>query len=53
MNHKVNGGDGFLVPTAEVPLTNLYAGSVLGHDQLPLKLAAATPCFRAEVIESL
>ncbi len=37
-----------LVPTAEVPLTNLHAGEVLPADSLPLKLTAYTPCFRRE-----
>jgi seryl-tRNA synthetase len=38
----------FLVPTAEVPLVNLYAGETIDAAQLPLALAAHTPCFRAE-----
>ncbi|MDR1159150.1 MAG: serine--tRNA ligase [Syntrophomonadaceae bacterium] len=38
----------YLVPTAEVPLTNLYREEILSTDQLPLKLTAYTPCFRAE-----
>lgn len=38
----------WLVPTAEVPVTNLYADEILGHDQLPLHLCAYTPCFRRE-----
>ena len=37
-----------LVPTAEVPLTNLHAGEILDADQLPLRYTAYTPCFRAE-----
>ncbi|GJE27339.1 serine--tRNA ligase [Methylobacterium organophilum] len=42
-------GDGFwLVPTAEVPLTNLVRESILSEDQLPLRFTALTPCFRAE-----
>jgi seryl-tRNA synthetase len=40
--------DLFLIPTAEVPLTNLFRGCVLGGDRIPLKLTAATPCFRRE-----
>mmetsp|Transcript_36179 Transcript_36179/g.115863 ORF Transcript_36179/g.115863 Transcript_36179/m.115863 type:complete len:528 (-) Transcript_36179:61-1644(-) len=47
-NHKVRGEDAFLIPTAEVPLTNLLAGELVDEGDLPLKLAAATPCFRAE-----
>lgn len=38
----------FLVPTAEVPLTNLHAGEILSADALPIKYAAYTPCFRRE-----
>lgn len=38
----------WLIPTAEVPLTNLVANSVLMEDELPLRMAALTPCFRAE-----
>ncbi len=38
----------FLIPTAEVPVTNLYAGEILSEDQLPMNLTAYTPCFRRE-----
>jgi seryl-tRNA synthetase len=38
----------WLVPTAEVPLTNLVAGEILDASALPMRLAALTPCFRAE-----
>jgi seryl-tRNA synthetase len=38
----------FLVPTAEVPLTNIYAGEVLDGLRLPIKMVAYTPCFRSE-----
>jgi seryl-tRNA synthetase len=37
-----------LIPTAEVPLTNLVRESILEEDQLPMRLTALTPCFRAE-----
>ncbi|HOT35956.1 MAG TPA: serine--tRNA ligase [Candidatus Latescibacteria bacterium] len=40
--------DFWLVPTAEVPVTNLYAGEVLEKSQLPLYHVAYTPCFRRE-----
>ena len=40
--------DFFLIPTAEVPLTNIYADEVLEEDQLPIKFCAQTPCFRSE-----
>lgn len=38
----------YLIPTAEVPLTNLVRERILEADELPLKLAAHTPCFRSE-----
>jgi len=38
----------YLIPTAEVPLTNLARGVILDADQLPLRLTAHTPCFRSE-----
>lgn len=40
--------DYFLIPTAEVPLTNIHAAETLDADQLPLAYCAATPCFRSE-----
>lgn len=45
---KLEGWDYFLIPTAEVPLTNLHADEVLEEDSLPIGYAAATPCFRSE-----
>ena len=38
----------YLVPTAEVPLTNLVAGQIVDEAELPLKFTAHTPCFRSE-----
>ena len=38
----------FLIPTAEVPLTNLYADEILDRAQLPMNLTAYSPCFRSE-----
>ena len=38
----------FLIPTAEVPLTNLVREQILGAEQLPLRFVAHTPCFRSE-----
>ena len=38
----------FLIPTAEVPVTNLYAGEILSAEQLPMLFCAYTPCFRRE-----
>jgi len=40
--------DLFLVPTAEVPLTNLHRGEILDGRELPIRYAAHTPCFRSE-----
>jgi seryl-tRNA synthetase len=45
----VRGDPGFfLIPTAEVPVTNLVRDQILGADALPLKFVAHTPCFRSE-----
>ena len=41
-------GDYWLIPTAEVPLTNLHREEILSAEQLPLLYTAATPCFRSE-----
>ncbi len=38
----------FLVPTAEVPVTNFYRDEILRNEQLPIKFCAFTPCFRRE-----
>jgi len=38
----------YLIPTAEVPLTNIYNDEILQKEQLPLKFTAHTPCFRKE-----
>jgi seryl-tRNA synthetase len=45
---KCEGQDLWLIPTAEVPVTNIYAGETLEADALPVKLCAYTPCFRSE-----
>ncbi len=45
---KIEGWDSFLIPTAEVPLTNLYAGEILDEAELPKAFTAQTPCFRSE-----
>ncbi len=42
------GDDYWLIPTAEVPLTNLVRESILDEKELPLRFTALTPCFRAE-----
>ncbi len=45
---RVAGTDWYLVPTAEVPVTNIVRDEILPAESLPLKMAAYTPCFRAE-----
>jgi len=45
---KIEGQEYYLIPTAEVPVTNLHAGEVLEEDHLPLGYCALTPCFRSE-----
>ncbi len=45
---KCEDEDLFLIPTAEVPVTNLYANEILKHEDLPVKMTAYTPCFRRE-----
>ena len=46
--YALEGEDAFLIPTAEVPVTNLYQDMILEKDQLPIKHCAYTPCFRRE-----
>jgi len=45
---KVEGTDYYLIPTAEVPVTNLYRDEVIEGSTLPQKFVAYTPCFRSE-----
>lgn len=45
---KLEGHDWYLVPTAEVPVTNLHRDEVLDEAALPVRYAAYTPCFRSE-----
>ncbi|MBI9083932.1 MAG: serine--tRNA ligase [Desulfobacterales bacterium] len=45
---KIDGWDYFMIPTAEVPLTNIHAGEVLDEADLPIYYTAHTPCFRSE-----
>jgi seryl-tRNA synthetase len=45
---KCEGRDLWLIPTAEVPVTNIYRGETLPFEALPTKLCAYTPCFRSE-----
>ena len=46
--YKLEGLEQYLVPTAEVPVTNLHSGEVLKESDLPLYYTAHTPCFRKE-----
>ncbi len=45
---RLQGWEYYLIPTAEVPLTNIHAGEVLTEDMLPIGYCAHTPCFRSE-----
>ncbi len=45
---KLNQKDYYLIPTAEVPVTNIYRNEVLDEADLPMYMTACTPCFRAE-----
>jgi len=45
---KLSGWEYFLIPTAEVPVTNIHQGETLNEDQLPIRYVAYTPCFRSE-----
>ena len=47
MYHVVND-DLYLIPTAEVPITNVYRGNLLAYEDLPIKHVGYTPCFRRE-----
>jgi seryl-tRNA synthetase len=46
--YVVTRDDFYLVPTAEVPVTNIYREEILKEEQLPLRFCAYTPCFRRE-----
>ncbi|MBW1643068.1 MAG: serine--tRNA ligase [Deltaproteobacteria bacterium] len=45
---KLEGWDYFMVPTAEVPVTNIHQNEILDEDTLPIFYTAHTPCFRSE-----
>jgi seryl-tRNA synthetase len=45
---KVRDTDYYLIPTAEVPVTNIYRDEIIEGERLPIKLTAYTPCFRSE-----
>lgn len=46
--YYIQKDDLYLIPTAEVPVTNIFRGEILDAEALPIKLAAYTPCFRRE-----
>jgi seryl-tRNA synthetase len=46
--YYVNEDDLYLIPTAEVPLTNIYRDVILKEDDFPIKMCGYTPCFRRE-----
>jgi len=46
--YKCEEEDLYLIPTAEVPVTNIYQGEILNEDELPKYMTAYTPCFRRE-----
>lgn len=46
--YKCEDEDLYLIPTAEVPVTNIYSGEILNEDDLPKYMTAYTPCFRRE-----
>jgi len=45
---KIEGWDYYLIPTAEVPVTNIHREEILSEEQLPIYYVAYTPCFRSE-----
>ncbi|MEE4239878.1 MAG: serine--tRNA ligase [Desulfopila sp.] len=45
---KIEGWDLYLIPTAEVPVTNIYRDETIAEKDLPIKLTSFTPCFRSE-----
>ncbi len=45
---RLDGLDYFLIPTAEVPVTNIFSNEILKEEELPIKYVAYTPCFRKE-----
>ncbi len=46
--YGVEGNEMFLIPTGEVPITNLYRDTLLSEEDLPIKVTGQTPCFRRE-----
>ena len=48
MMYKIENENLFMIPTAEVPITNIYRKDIINIDELPIKNVAYTPCFRKE-----
>ena len=46
--YHINNDNLYLIPTAEVPITNFYRNSILNSNELPIKLTGYSPCFRRE-----
>jgi seryl-tRNA synthetase len=46
--YKIEGQDMFMIPTAEVPLTNLFQDEIIAYDKLPIKMTGYTSCYRKE-----
>ena len=46
--YKIEGQDMFMIPTAEVPLTNLFQDEIIPYDKLPIKMTGYTSCYRKE-----
>jgi seryl-tRNA synthetase len=46
--YHINNDNLYLIPTAEVPITNFYRNTILNSNELPIKLTGYTPCFRRE-----
>ena len=46
--YHITGDDLYLIPTAEVPVTNMFRGDLLMHNELPIACTGYTPCFRRE-----
>ncbi len=49
VHHQIHNNSAYLIPTAEVPLTNMFRDTIVDSSELPLKLVSHTPCFRSEV----
>ncbi len=46
--YRINEGDLFLIPTAEVPVTNIHRDEIIPEEELPVRYTAYSPCFRRE-----